>query len=196
MTDHRIDLEDLAAIAVGEIAAQQKSLDIDSLRDEASDRAHEEADNACIYTHHCLTLLQDYESRPEAPNESDMGGEFRADQWSEAMTAWAYEVAAAVLNSEMSEAVDALEETRDALLAALGEEPSLQDDMPEESDLRVSFDCPHGWAPHDREDADGICYWSEPHLEGCRALAVKDPKTGVWLSYTWTPEPADEDETA
>lgn len=196
MTDHRIDLEDRAANAVGELALQQKYFDIDALRDEIGDRAHEEAENACIYTHHCLTLLQDYESRPEVPRESEIGGEYRADQWSEAMTAWAYEVAAAVLYSEMSEAVTALEETRDALLDALGNEPSLADETPEESDLRVSYECPHGWAPHDKEDVDGIHYWSEPHLKGRRALAVKDPKTGVWLSYTWTPKPADEGETA
>lgn len=179
----RINLESRAADMIGEIIAyDMKTLDIDALRDGIGDAAHQEADNACIYTHHCLQILDDYESHSAAPNESEMGGEFRSDQWREAATAWAYEVAAAVLASEASDVIDTIEERADELCDAL--RALLPDIAPDHSELAVSSDCPHGWAAHDKE-AGAVLYWTSGQVDGLNALAIDAGP--FWLSFTWNP---------
>jgi hypothetical protein len=183
----RINLEQRASDMLAEIAGDK--FDADEIRDGLSERAHEEADNACIYYHHAQTIIQDYESQ-SGLNESDLGGEYRADQWQEAMTAWAYEIACAVLTEESEKALKAVEEHADALCDAVADHDD--NEAPDPDDLRVSIDCPHGWAAHDKENAVGICYWISRQLDGCNALAVDVGP--FWLSYTWEPEQEDEDE--
>ena len=173
----RINLEKCAMDMLAEIAGD--TFDLDELRDGISDRAHEEADNACIYYHQAQTIIQDYESQAGL-NESELGGEYRADQWQEAMTAWAYEIASAVLYDESVKALSEIEEYADALCAAVAE--CDENESPDPDDLRVSVDCPHGWAAHDKESA-GICYWISRQIDGCNALAVNAGP--FWLSYTW-----------
>jgi len=85
-----------------------------------------------------------------------------------------------------SSAADEIEQATDALRDT-AEGYGLEDP----ADPRVTSDCPHGWAAHDREDEAGTHFWTEGNLEGCRAVAVK--VAGIWLSYTWTPEPAEEE---
>lgn len=183
----RINLESRAVDMIGEIIAyDMKTLDLDALRDGISDAAHQEADNACIYTHHCLQILDDYERHSAAPNESEMGGEFRSDQWREAATAWAYEVACSVLCAEASEAIDTIEERADELCDALI--AILPGGFTDASDLTVTRDCPHGWAAHDKE-AGAVLYWISKQLDGLNALAIDAGP--FWLSFTWNPADID-----
>lgn len=184
----RINLESRAKDMIGEIIAyDMDKLDLDALRDGIGDAAHQEADNACIYTHHCLQILDDYENHSAAPAESELGGEFRSDQWREAATAWAWEVAAAVLASEASEAIDTIEERADELCDALAE--VLPDQGVAVDDLAVTRDCPHGWAAHDKE-AGGVLYWTSRQLDGMNSLAIDAGP--FWLSYTWDPKNLEE----
>jgi hypothetical protein len=151
---------------------------------------HQDADNACIYTHHCLQIIDDYENDPAVPSESEFGGkEYRSDQWRDAVQAWAYEVAAAVIGSkvhdlinEISDKADALRDALDALDATAGADDADRDT------IQTTTDCPHGWAAHDREDSEGIHYWVSRQVDGLNAIAIQAGP--VWLSYTWDPAAA------
>lgn len=189
MTSERIDLEERAASMLGELIDEQDTFDAAALEDAIQERAHEEADNCVIYHHWADQIIQDYERHVAAPNESELGGEYRADQHQEASRAWAYEIACAVLNSEAAEALEGVKEDADTLCDAIANQDD--DQAPDPSELRVSLSCPHGWAAHDKEDDDGTHYWISGQIDGCHALAIDAGP--FWLSYTWTPEPKDAD---
>jgi hypothetical protein len=87
------------------------------------------------------------------------------------MTAYAYSVASAYLYQQTAELLSKIEDAADNLEAALPADVEI--DAP-----KVSTDCPHGWAVHDREDDNGIHYWSPGHLEGCSAIAVQAAGSG------------------
>jgi hypothetical protein len=183
----RINLESRATDAISEALHGMTTYDADALRDALEDRAGEEADNACIYYHHCHDIISDYE-RDYGDAAEDMGGTFTAGQWQEAMVAYAYGIAYAALSSFIADSLKEIEEAADELgdvfLDEYPDAPNIQ--------MQIGRDCPHGWAPHDHEDADGTHHWYPRELEGCHAIARE--VSGVWLSYTWTPEPAAEQE--
>ena len=173
------DLEQYGVSCVGEAIYGMDKLDLDRLRDDVSDRIYTDAENACIYTHDCLDIIRDYER--EFDSDADDGGkEFKPSEWQDAMTAYAYGIATAAIRHYADEALAAIEEKADTLI----------DEIPAcfgagIDDLRVSLQCPHGWAAHDREDADGIHFWTSGQLDGCNAVAVD--AGALWLSYTWNP---------
>jgi len=146
------------------------------------------AESACIYTHACADIIAHYDGDPRADTDSadDMGGEFKPSQYREAMQCYAHFIARSIIEAEAFALVDELDEAQEHLASVLS--PLVDAD---ESAFRLSRDCPHGWAAHDREDGPelsdrhGACYWVSHQLDGCNAVAV--PAAGVWLSYTWEP---------
>ena len=164
------------------------TLDIEALRDKARDSVAQEAESACIYANACFEIISRYERDVDDSDIDDLtsGKEYKAGEWQEAMTAYANAVAYAVIGRMVDDRVAEIEEAAEHLVEA-GTEWGAEDiDM---DSLHISGSCAHGWAVHDKEDAEGVCFWSEPNLEGCRAVAIK---TGsLWLSYTWTPAAAD-----
>ena len=191
----QISLEDRGSDCVREAAYDMDKLDLETLRERAQEGANESADNACIYTHHCYEIIASYENDDRAKYAEDLsGGEtFAAEDWQKAMTAWAYNIAITVIESDTQTALIELEEAADELIKVLDERDHL---LPEDGawigpeDLRLSRECPHGWAPHDKEDAAGVHYWLPGELEGCHAVAIQS--NGLWLSYTWTAKAAAE----
>ena len=177
----RTDLEAAARDCISDAIYGMTELDLQELRDNAEEQASSAADIACIYTHACLDIIGDYER--EAPDAEDMtgGDTYKAADWQQAMCAYAYAVAYTVISQNVRSLIDDIEQAADDLRDA-AEAHGLEDP----ADPRISSDCPHGWAAHDREDAEGTCFWTEGNLEGCRAVVRK--VAGIWLSYTWTPE--------
>lgn len=177
----RTDLEAAARDCINDAIYGMTELDLEALRDGAEDMASSAADSACTYTSACLDIISDYER--EAPDAEDMtsGDTYKAADWQQAMSAYAYAIAYTVISRNIHSLLEEIEEAADDLRDA-AEAHGLEDP----ADPRISADCPHGWAVHDREDEAGTCFWSESNLEGCRAVARK--VAGVWLSYTWTPE--------
>jgi hypothetical protein len=180
------DLENLAKDILQESAWDKTSFDRREFEEEISDRSHDSAESACIYYHQCFEIISDYERHDAAPNESEMGGTYRADQYQEAAQAWAYEIASAVISYEAHQLLDEAEEARDDLVSTLDH---LEVDY-DEDDIRVGRDCPHGWAAHDREDSDGVYYWVNRQVDGLNSVAVEGG--GLWFSFTWDPAKADE----
>ena len=182
----RPNLEAAAADCINDAIYGTDTLDLDALRDGAEELTSSAADNACTYNSDCLEIINRYER--DAPDAEDMAGgdTYKAADWQQAMCAYAYAVAYTVISQNVHSLIDDIEQAADDLRDA-AEARGLEDP----AGPRISSDCPHGWAAHDREDAEGTCFWTEGNLEGCRAVARK--VAGVWLSYTWTPEEAEEE---
>jgi hypothetical protein len=182
----RPNLEAAALDCIADAIYGVGTLDLDALRDGAQEQASNAADNACTYHSDCLEIINRYER--EAPDAEDMtgGATYKAADWQQAMCAYAYAVAYTVISQDVNNLIDDIEQTA-ADLRDTAEGYGLEDP----ADPRVTADCPHGWAAHDREDEAGTHFWTEGNLEGCRAVARK--VAGVWLSYTWTPEEAEEE---
>ena len=177
----RPNLEAAARDCIADAIYGMTELDLQELRDNAEDMASSAADSACIYTSACLDIISDYER--EAPDAEDMtsGQTYEAADWQKAMCAYAYAIAYTVISRNVHDLLEEIEQAADDLRDA-AESHGLEDP----ADPRISAICPHGWAVHDREDAEGNCFWTQGKLEGCRAVARK--VAGIWLSYTWTPE--------
>lgn len=88
-----------------------------------------------------------------------------------------------------SEALDDLDETADVLVEAAEQET---DARIEHENFKVSRDCPFGDFAHNREDDDGVHYWTSRQLDGLNGVAIK-ADCGVWLSFTWNPDEAPEE---
>jgi len=176
-----IDLADIAKSLVAD-CIDSDQLDLDKLREDINDRSFDAAESACIYTHACADIIAHYEGDPRADTEgADDVGSFKPSQYREAMQCYAHFIARSIIEAEAFGLLDELKEAQEHLASVL---PALVDDA-DESDYRLSADCPHGWAAHNREDEAGACYWLSHQLDGCNAVAV--PAAGVWLSYTWEP---------
>jgi hypothetical protein len=179
------DLENIARNLVQEIVQHEEhGLDLGAIREAINDRAHEAADSACIYYHHCEEIIRDYETDPRADTETadEMGQTFKPSEYQNAMQAYAFWIARSIIEAEAGGVIDEIEEAIDHLEAC--------DKLPPDVD-RDSFvltaDCPHGWAAHDYEDDIGTCFWMSRQVDGCNAIAV--PAGPVWVSYTWEPKP-------
>lgn len=177
----RPNLEAAARDCISDAIYGMSTLDMEALRDGAEDQTSSAADNACTYTSACLDIISDYEREADGAEDMTSGQTYEAADWQQAMCAYAYAVAYTVISQNVHSLIDDIEQAADDLRDA-AEAHGLEDP----ADPRISSDCPHGWAAHDREDAEGTCFWTESKLEGCRAVARK--VAGIWLSYTWTPE--------
>ena len=177
----RINLEAAAADCINDAIHGMGTLDLRALRDGAEEQASNAADSACTYTSACLDIISEYEREADGAEDMTSGQTYEAADWQQAMCAYAYAVAYTVISRNVHDLLEEIEEAADDLRDA-AEAHGLEDP----ADPRISANCPHGWAAHDREDVVGTCFWTESKLEGCRAVARK--VAGIWLSYTWTPE--------
>lgn len=177
-----VNLRQTAENVISDAIYGMETLDIDALRDNADEQTHSAAESVTIYHSDCLDIISRYESEADDSTVEDMTGgkTYTAGEWREAMNAYAFGVAYSVLSQEVAELVQAIDTAADDLATAATAHGCADCDEP-----RISADCPHGWAAHDREDVAGVHFWTEGNLEGCRAVAIK--VAGIWLSYTWTP---------
>jgi hypothetical protein len=177
------DLDNTAWNCLADALYDMDTFDAGELRERADDMAFSAAESACTYYSDCMDVIDRYERDAGSEVEDyNCGREFKAEDWRDAMTAYASAIAIVVIRAKVNEACDEIEEAADTLCDELRE---VGPDVEPEA-LRIGRDCPHGWAAHDREDSAGTHFWVSRQLDGCNALAVK--AGGVWLSYTWTPE--------
>lgn len=181
-----IDLKDIAKSLLADCIDGDR-LDLRKLREGIYERSFDAADSACIYTHACADIIAHYESDPRADgDEADHIGEsYKPSQYREAMQCYAHFIARSIIEAEACELIEELELASEHLTTVLAALSPLVPVAGIEDAFRLSRDCPHGWASHNREDEAGACYWLSRQLDGCNAVAV--PAAGVWLSYTWDP---------
>lgn len=183
MSDN-VNLASTGADCIAEAAYGMAILDLDKLSDDARERIGQEAENACIYTHNCLEIINRYERDVNDADVDDVvnGKDYKAGEWRAAMEAYAFGVAYVVIGANVEEGLTELQEAAEHLVREAAAWGAKDCDL---DSLQLGRDCTHGWAVHDKEDEAGVHYWSESNLEGCRTVAIKSGD--LWLSYTWTP---------
>jgi len=173
------DLRNTAENIVADMLPTDGKFDLDHMEEELDEYVFSAAESACIYYHWCADIISRYESEGDTESADDMGKLYKPSEYQQAMADYAFWIARSVIDSNVREILDEIRESADELeseLAAMGIEFD---------GLRISRDCPHGWAAHNRENENGGCYWLSRQLDGCNAIAF--PVAGVWLSHTWEP---------
>jgi hypothetical protein len=190
MIDLKNTAESLIADLInGLVVSQKSSVDIDALRDAVSEGAHQSAEDACIYHHHCEDIISRYEGDPRAEADGaddETGATYKPSEYRAAMGAYAYHIARSIIEAEAYALIDEIDEAVDTLADIMNnhnDERLLRGAIDTPEKVRITTDCPHGWAAHDYENNDGACFWVSRQLDGCNAVAI--PAAGVWLSYTW-----------
>lgn len=182
-------MTDLATAAEHMFAdiVRDNGTDIDAIRDEICERSHDAADSACIYYSACEDIISRYEtdSRADTDSADDMGATYKPSEYLNAMRDYAFFIAWSIIEAEAFALADTLESAFDTLAEIVNNPADRRmpaDGMPADA-MRLSADCPHGWAPHNFENDEGTCFWLSRQLDGCNAVAM--PVAGIWLSYTW-----------
>src|SRR5690242_15335030 len=95
--------------------------DHDALAEAARENVTDEVDTACIYTHDCQDIINRYESEYGRDAEDLSGGkEFKAEDWRDAMVAYAANIAYVGIGAEVERLLTEIEEKAEALTDASG----------------------------------------------------------------------------
>jgi hypothetical protein len=153
----------------------------DDLRHEIETLEHDfDFDSYAPYTHQETDVISDLEKEYWRDAEDLCGDRtYKATEWEEARRAYASALAYTAYSSIW-------EQTKQELIEAIDQFAS--DAMNfgcDEPVLSLSTSCLHGWAAHNREDADGTMYFESRQLDGCNGLARQS--SGVWLSVCFVP---------
>jgi hypothetical protein len=152
-----------------------------------------DGDSYCPYYSQQEEVIRELESDfwRDAEDICDSGQTYKASEFQQAQTAYAYALAYTAFNHYFSmakqEVIDAISEFVD----------DTQSELETQQDIRIQFSssCTHGWAAHNRELEDGTMIFESGQLDGCNGLARQ--VAGVWMSCCIDPqsEPKEEDAT-
>lgn len=189
----RVNLKDRAESDFAELVAYAVK-GFQSVRDAVSaveDIEHEfDGDSVCPYYTQQSQVIDDYEREfgSEAEDVCDSGMTYKASEWQQAQTAYAYAVAYAAYShyfeTAKQELIDALEEFESDAQRELDTEETI--------DVQLSTSCSHGWAAHDRELSDGTMIFESRQLDGCNGM--ESNINGIWISCCFEPKTEDESE--
>ena len=195
----RMTAEESATEAVAEALA-----DLATLGDYDRDTIAESAEPPeVIYYAHGQDVISELESEyGDEAVDLVSGQTYAADDWRDAMMAWANALAYVAHGAEARKALDAAEEAIDGFRNLVAEVAEACGGEPDPDAATLSRDCPYGWAVHNRETEDGGCVWStepgyyNPELLEGELLAVSSPVLGgrVWVSIAWSPVDAESEE--
>ena len=136
------------------------------------------ADSYCLYYHEQDAVIREYESEfgSEAEDMCDAGQTYKASEYRQAATAYAYAIAYCgfvhYFRKSKEELIEALEEFGAAAARELEYDGEIK--------VQITRQCPHGWASHDRELEDGTMVWRFGQLDGYNGMARA--VAGVWIS--------------
>ena len=136
-----------------------------------------DGDSYCPYYGQQDDVVNEYE-REFGNDAEDLIGEktYKATEWQEAKTAYAYAIAYTAHSSYFSTA-------KQELIEAVEEFPGdAQTELELEDRPQVTFSttCIHGWAAHNRELLDGTMIFESRQLDGCNGMAREIGS--VWIS--------------
>jgi hypothetical protein len=142
-----------------------------------------DGDSYCPYYSQQEDVIVRYESDfgREAEDICDGGTTYKASEYQQAATAYAYAIAYCGFQSYFQAAKDELVEVLEEF------ESDAQGELKTDEEIQVllTTHCPHGWAAHDRELTDGTMIWESGQLDGCNGMAKT--ASGVWISCCITP---------
>ncbi len=174
------DLQQYAEDALAEavVYACKGFMDADNAISEIEDiEAEFDGDSYCPYYHQQVEVINEYE-RDFGNDAEDICGDkqYKATEWQEAQTAYAYAVAYTAHNSYFETAKQELIEAVTEFVDDAQSELELED-APQ---VEFSQSCTLGWASHDRELSDGTMIFESRQLDGCNGVSRKVGE--VWLS--------------
>jgi hypothetical protein len=165
----------------------------DDLRHEIEQAEHNfDFDSYAPYTHQESDVISDLEKEYWRDAEDILGDTtYKATEWEDARRAYASALAYTAYSSlweqtkrELIEEIEQFEsDARDVLPKDCYDDPQ----------ITLSLSCLHGWAAHNREDADGTMFFESRQLDGCNGLAKKT-SSEVWLSVCFTPKADEQNE--
>ena len=159
------------------------------LRHEIEQAEHNfEFDSYAPYTHQENDVISDLEKEYWRDAEDILGETtYKATEWEEARRAYASALAYTAYSSLW-------EQTKQELIEEIEQfESDAMDFGCDDPVISLSLSCLHGWAAHNREDADGLMFFESRQLDGCNGLAKKT-SSDVWLSVCFTPKADAENE--
>ena len=154
----------------------------DDLRHEIETLEHDfDFDSYAPYTHEETAVISDLEKEYWQSAEDFLGDKtYKATEWEDARRAYASALAYSAFSSLW-------EQGKQELIEAIEQfESDAQDSGCNDPQIALALCCTHGWAAHDREDADGTMYFVSRQLDGCNGLAKQF--NGVWMSVCFVPE--------
>ena len=136
-----------------------------------------DGDSYCPYYSQQDDVVNEYE-RDFGSDAEDLIGEttYKATEWQEAKTAYAYAIAYAAYSSYFSTAKQELIEAVEEFAGDAQTELELED----RPQVTFSTTCTHGWAAHNRELSDGTMIFESRQLDGCNGMAREIGS--VWIS--------------
>ena len=142
-----------------------------------------DGDSYCPYYSQQEEVIARYESDfgSDAEDICDGGQTYKASEYQQAQTAYAYAIAYCGFQAYFQVA-------KDELIEALEEfESDAQGELKTDEEIQVQLttQCPRGWAAHDRELTDGTMIWESGQLDGCNGMAKT--ASGVWVSCCISP---------
>jgi hypothetical protein len=155
----------------------------DDLRHEIETLEHDfDFDSYAPYTHQENDVISDLEKEYWRDAEDICGEQtYKATEWEEARRSYASALAYTAYSSLWEQAKQELIEQVEQF------ESDAQDFGCDDPVITFSLSCLHGWAAHNREDADGLMFFESRQLDGCNGLAKKTD-CGLWLSVCFTPK--------
>jgi hypothetical protein len=137
-------------------------------------------DSFAPYTHDECEVISELEKEYWQSAEDFIGDKtYKATEWEDARRAYASALAYSAFSSLWEQAKQELTEAIEQF------ESDAQDSGCDDPIISLALSCTHGWAAHNREDADGTMYFESRQLDGCNGLARQF--SGVWMSVCFTP---------
>lgn len=168
------------------VAELDKDWDMEDLREKATERAHQYADDRCVYYHECLDLIGQLEGEYSLDTE-ETGKQYAAHEWREAAQFYAVQLVSEALIQGIDDAIGKFEEVYSEVVEnteRLGGD---------ESSVFLSHGCPYGWAPHNYETESGVMIWSDepghynPQLLEGELLAVSGQYGHIYINASFQP---------
>lgn len=151
-----------AATTVIEALRELSSFDLDELREKVYERIDTDASNACVYYSESQDIIAEYEAK-YGGDDADVDGEWSAQDWRDAMQAYAIGIAKNALNDMVSDELTHISEAYDEMVE---EVERLGGDA---DAIKIANECSYGWAVHNYETSEGVMVWSDErdHPNGC-----------------------------
>jgi hypothetical protein len=136
-----------------------------------------DGDSYCPYYNQQVDVINEYEREFGNDAEEFCGHtQYRASDWQQAQTDYAYAIAYAAFEHYFSEAKQELIEGLEEFESDVASELEFDDTIK----VQLSSSCAHGWAAHDRELSDGTMVFESGQLDGRNGMERN--VNGTWIS--------------
>ena len=151
------------------------------LRHEIETLEHDfDFDGYAPYTSQEIEVINELENEYHQEAEELCGDQtFKVTEWEQARRVYAgwlaYAAYSAIWEQTKQELIEAIEQFETDAESFGCVDPVIS----------LNTTCIHGWAVHDRENADGMMFFESRQLDGCNGLSCQ--VAGVWLSVCFDP---------